>query len=146
MSGSHCDRTRWTRVLSCLAVSLLVTGCSDGPTTPGTESSASFVESASLEAASLSGAVVLLIDEESIGKDNEPNSFSDSDVNEGEAGIGVRGQLPYFAANVENQITLYTGEVEDEGWFVLKTIPSSWDEAGPTGEVELGVGVSLLGG
>ena len=41
-------------------------------------------------------------------------------------------RLRYFATHVGEIITLYTGEVEDEGWFELRTIPNSWVTAGPT--------------
>ena len=79
-------------------------------------------------------AAFLVIDEESIDNGNEPNFFSDVDVNDDIADIGLRTQLPFFAANVGATITLHTGEVGDEGWFALKTIPDSWDTAGPTGD------------
>lgn len=77
-------------------------------------------------------AVVLVIDEESIDNGNEPNDFSDVDVNDQLAEVGVRTPLAYFQANVGREITLYTGEVGDEGWHALKTIPASWRSAGPT--------------
>ena len=76
--------------------------------------------------------VFLVIDEDSIDNDNPPNFFSDVDVNDDIAEIGVRTQLPFFAANVGNTITLHTGEVGDEGWFALKTVPDSWVGAGPS--------------
>ena len=75
--------------------------------------------------------IFLVIDEDSIDNGNPPNFFSDVDVNDDIADIGLRTQLPFFAANVGNIITLHTGEVGDEGWFALKTIPDSWDAAGP---------------
>ena len=53
-------------------------------------------------------------------------------MNDDIADIGLRTQLPFFAANVGNAITLHTGEVGDEGWFALKTIPDAWTDAGPT--------------
>ncbi len=65
---------------------------------------------------------------------NPPNFFSDVDVNDHIADIGLRTQLPFFAANVGKTITLYTGQVGDEGWFAPKTIPASWAAAGPTGD------------
>ena len=74
----------------------------------------------------------LVIDEDSIGKGNAPNFFSDTDVNDHIADIGVRGQLPFFAANVGSTVALHTGEVGDEGWFAPKTIPDSWNSAGST--------------
>ncbi len=78
--------------------------------------------------------VVLVIDEDSLGKDQDPNQFSSSQVNEDNADIGVRTPLPVFAANIGQTFTLYTGEVGDEGWFALKTIPSSWGSTGPTAD------------
>ncbi|MGM0391786.1 MAG: hypothetical protein ACQEQB_08565 [Bacteroidota bacterium] len=78
-------------------------------------------------------AVVLVIDEESIDNGNEPNNFSESDVNDNLAEIGLRQTLRYFRDNIGDEIVLYTGQVGDEGWFTLKTIPDSWETAGPTG-------------
>jgi len=78
--------------------------------------------------------IFLVIDEESIDNGNPPNFFSDVDVNDDIADIGERAQLPFFAANVGQTIRLHTGEVGDEGWFALNTIPESWDDAGPTAD------------
>lgn len=80
-----------------------------------------------------SSAVFLLIDEESIDNGNEPNNFTAIDVNDQLATVGLRTQLKYFKDNVGKTINLYTGEVGDEGWHALITIPSSWINAGPTG-------------
>ena len=80
------------------------------------------------------GGVFLIIDEDSIDNGNPPNFFFAADVNDLIAEIGVRSQLPFFAANVGATITLHTGEVGDEGWFAPKSIPASWDAAGPTGD------------
>lgn len=76
--------------------------------------------------------VFLVIDEDSIDNGNEPNNFSDTDVNDQIAKIGQRNQLKFFQENVGKTIELYTGEVGDEGWFALKTIPNRWVNAGPT--------------
>ena len=76
--------------------------------------------------------VFLVIDEDSIDNGNEPNNFSATEVNDQIAEIGLRTQLKYFKDNVGKTINLYTGEVGDEGWFAVKTIPSSWSSAGPT--------------
>ena len=77
-------------------------------------------------------ATFLIIDEDSIDNGSPPNFFFDFDVNDGIAAIGLRAPLPGFAgANVGTEITLYTGEVGDEGWFTLKTIPESWAAADP---------------
>lgn len=77
-------------------------------------------------------AVLLLIDEDSIDNGNEPNNFSETDVNDQIARIGLRDQLRYFRENEGKTIDLYTGQVGDEGWFALKTIPNTWVNAGPT--------------
>ncbi len=79
-----------------------------------------------------SSPVFLLIDEESIDNGNEPNNFSATDVNDQLARVGLRQQLRYFQDNVGKTIDLYTGQVGDEGWYAIKTIPSSWISTGPT--------------
>ncbi|MBP6687141.1 MAG: hypothetical protein KA160_04715, partial [Lacibacter sp.] len=76
--------------------------------------------------------VFLVIDEESIDNGNEPNNFSETDVNDQIARIGQRQILRYFKDNIGKTITLFSGEVGDEGWHALKTIPSTWKTAGPT--------------
>lgn len=80
-----------------------------------------------------SGAVLLVIDEDSIDNGNPPNSFSDVQVNDQMAEVGVRAPLRYFRDNVGRTIHLFTGDVGDEGWHAMRTIPSSWRSAGPTG-------------
>ncbi len=77
-------------------------------------------------------AVFLVIDEESIDNGNPPNDFSDVDVNDQLAEVGLRDQLRFFRENIGGTIDLFTGEVGDEGWHALRTIPSSWRDAGPT--------------
>ena len=79
-----------------------------------------------------SSPVFLIIDEESIDNGNEPNNFSANDVNDQLATVGLRQQLRYFQNNIGKTIDLYTGQVGDEGWHALKTIPSSWIGTGPT--------------
>lgn len=76
--------------------------------------------------------VFILIDEDSIDNGNEPNDFSETDVNDQLAEVGQRQPLEYFQTNIGEEIELYTGQVGDEGWFALTTIPSSWISAGPT--------------
>ncbi|MFD2202915.1 hypothetical protein [Shivajiella indica] len=76
--------------------------------------------------------VFLVIDEDSIDNVNEPNNFSETDVNDQLATIGLREQLKYFRENVGKTIELYTGQVGDEAWFAIKTIPNTWRNAGPT--------------
>ncbi|MDX9710620.1 MAG: hypothetical protein RBT64_13800 [Trichloromonas sp.] len=79
-----------------------------------------------------SSSVLLVIDEDSIDNGNPPNDFSETDVNDQIASIGLRINLRYFQENIGKEIDLYTGQVGDEGWFALKTIPDSWKSAGPT--------------
>lgn len=76
--------------------------------------------------------VLLAIDEESIDNGNKPNNFSERDVNDHIARLNQRQTLSYFKNNVGKSIVLYTGEVGDEGWHAIKTIPNSWINAGPT--------------
>lgn len=76
--------------------------------------------------------VFLLIDEESIDNGNEPNNFSETDVNDQLATIGLRTQLKYFKENAGKTIYLYSGQIGDEGWHAPTTIPMSWKNAGPT--------------
>jgi hypothetical protein len=76
--------------------------------------------------------IFLLIDEDGIDNDGPPNNFTSADINDQIAALGLRTQLPYFAANVSETIELYTGQVGDEGWFALTTIPESWHNTGPT--------------
>jgi len=79
-------------------------------------------------------AIFLLIDEDSIDNGNPPNFFSDVQVNDDMADIGLRTELRFFDQNPGETITLNTGEVGDEGWFAPKTILQSWTDAGPTGD------------
>jgi hypothetical protein len=82
--------------------------------------------------ADATAAVFLAIDEESIDNGNPPNDFSDVEVNDQIAEVGLREQLAFFRANIGATIDLFTGQVGDEGWHALRTIPSSWRGAGPT--------------
>ncbi|MBK7871923.1 MAG: hypothetical protein IPJ74_15210 [Saprospiraceae bacterium] len=77
-------------------------------------------------------AVFLIIDEDSIDNGNPPNNFSETDVNDQLAELGLRIPLRYFQENIGKTIDLFTGEVGDEGWHALKTIPGSWKTTGPT--------------
>lgn len=105
---------------SLFLLSFLIFSCSsddnegDGPQGPGDAS-----------------AIFILIDEDSVDNGNAPNYFSDIDVNDHLASVGLRQQLNYFKNNVGQTIDLYTGSVGDEGWFAMKSIPSSWKTAGP---------------
>lgn len=85
------------------------------------------------EGFSNSTAVFLIIDEGSIDNGNPPNDFSANDVNDQLARIGLREPLRFFENNVGREIDLFTGQVGDEGWFAIRTIPNSWISTGPTG-------------
>jgi hypothetical protein len=76
--------------------------------------------------------ILLVLDEESIDNGNEPNRFSEVDVNDQLATVGQRRTLEYFKRNVGKVIDLHSGQVGDEGWFSLRTIPNNWVNAGPT--------------
>lgn len=76
-------------------------------------------------------AVLLVIDEESIDNGNPPNNFSETDVNDPLAEVGIREPLLFFKERIGDTLELFTGDVGDEGWHALKTIPSSWIIAGP---------------
>jgi hypothetical protein len=78
-------------------------------------------------------AVFLLIDEDSIDNGLGPNDFSETDVNDDLASVGLRQQLRFFADNVGQTIDLYSGQVGDEAWFALTNAPNTWINAGPTG-------------
>jgi len=99
------------------------TGNSGSDGTGGTTGSA---------AASAANPILLVIDEESIDNGNPPNNFSDVDANDQLATLGLRRQLAFFAANTGRTIDLFTGQVGDEGWFALRTIPNSWRRTGPS--------------
>jgi hypothetical protein len=77
-------------------------------------------------------AVFLFIDEDSIDNGNEPNNFSEQDVNDPLATLGLRTTLKYFKDNVDEEINLNTGAVGDEGWYAIGSIQASWKSAGPT--------------
>jgi hypothetical protein len=78
--------------------------------------------------------VFLVLDEEVLKPGEAPNYFSESDLNAKDAEIGVRTPLPFFAsaANQGAELTLYSGQVGDEGWFAVTQIPEPWASAGPT--------------
>lgn len=76
--------------------------------------------------------ILLVIDEDAIDNGNPPNNFSAVDVNDQDATVGYRKPLEYFTNHIGETITLYSGEVGDEAFFALKTIPDSWKSAGPT--------------
>lgn len=81
------------------------------------------------------GGIFLVIDSSSIDNGSPPNFFSDVEINDTLATVGLRSPLPAFSgAAVGTQLSLWTGEVGDEGWFALKSVPDSWALAGPTGD------------
>lgn len=79
-----------------------------------------------------SEAILMAIDEESIDNGNAPNYFSETDVNDQIASLSQRQTLRYFRENVGKTITLFSGDVGDEAFHAIKTIPTSWINAGPT--------------
>lgn len=92
-------------------------------------------------------AVLLAIDEDAIDNGNEPNYFTEIDVNDQISALGQRATLRYFNDHVGDTIALFSGEVGAEGWHAIKTIPNSWINAGPTnkGAINFLVGGPGLG-
>jgi hypothetical protein len=120
---------------------ILLAACNDGSASlTGTDAAA--FDASTLEAPSIfsatpmssvaAGPVFVILDESTISNGNEPNDFSDVDVNDDIAQLGQRRVLRYFAANVGRTDSLYAGETGDEGFHVLKQIPAAWRTAGPT--------------
>jgi hypothetical protein len=109
--------------VSCLMLSLA--SCQKDATYPDASAEATASADDNINIANAdAGSVFLVIDEESIDNGNPPNNFSSTAVNDNIAGIGQRATLAYFKNNVGKTITLYSGEVGDEGWHALKTIPT----------------------
>ncbi len=119
--------------VACCSVLLLLNACKKEIDLPA-EASAINNPSAesSGEAARSAGSILIAIDEESIDNGNQPNNFSETDVNDQIASLRQRQTLRYFQNNVGRTITLFSGEVGDEGWHAIKTIPAAWRTAGPT--------------
>ena len=78
--------------------------------------------------------MLLVLDRDAIDNGTAPNSFSPADVNDDIAAVGQRQPLRFFAANVGRSLTLHSGTVGNEGWFALRSVPSTWGSAGPTAD------------
>jgi hypothetical protein len=116
------------KIIATLLIALTTTGCAKEnivayepstsgnplPQTPGT------------------GALLLIIDEDCIDNGTQPNNFSDVDVNDHLATVGLRQPLSWFRSHAGKVINLYTGDVGDEGLHAVTAIPASWKIAGPT--------------
>lgn len=124
----------FTRSASALPLLALLVAACGGDSATGVDAQAGVVVTISpgVVTGSASGSVFLVIDEESLDNGNPPNNFSETDVNDQLAGLGVRTPLRYFQQNIGREIDLFTGQVGDEGWHALKTIPTSWRTTGPT--------------
>jgi hypothetical protein len=84
------------------------------------------------------GAVLLIIDEDSIDNGihfnasgglitpDGPDFFGNLDVNDDKPSHTQRDVLRYFAQNVGRTITVKTGQTGDEGWFAPNCIPAKW--------------------
>jgi hypothetical protein len=131
MKASTMKKSKWV-FAACLSVFGLVSCQKEVLSEASANSVANETGNLDQGASNLSESVFLVIDEESIDNGNQPNNFSETDVNDQLARIGLRQTLRYFKNNIGKEITLYTGEVGDEGWHALKTIPTSWKNAGPT--------------
>jgi hypothetical protein len=73
-------------------------------------------------------ACFLVLDSDAIDNGGAPNNFTASQVNDDIKSLSQRAFLRFFnlASNFGTQINLFSGQVGDEGWFALKTIPASW--------------------
>jgi len=105
------------------------TGSANFPTTAGAFDT-SFNGVQDVFIAKIAGVALLVIDKDGIDDKRPPNFFSETQVNDDVAALGVRAQLRFFRDQIGQTITLPAGEVGDEGWFALKTIPQSWAQAG----------------
>ena len=124
-------KKRNVSVLSALLAAMVLVSC-QGDLDLLNDDGSSEGESHNDGGSNANGAVFLLIDEESIDNGTPPNNFSETDVNDQLASLDQRSTLRYFQQNIGRQIDLFSGEVGDEGWFAIKTIPNSWIQAGPT--------------
>jgi hypothetical protein len=77
-------------------------------------------------------AVFLVLDEEAIDNGSPPNFFTALAVNDAIASPSQRSFLAYFndSNNFGTEIDLYSGQVGEEGWFALETIPATWGANG----------------
>ena len=70
------------------------------------------------------------------GKGDNGQPFTDSDVNDNIAKVGLRTPLSFFnnPANFGRKIVIRSGQVGDEALFAPKVIPDSWRDTGPTND------------
>ena len=126
------QKARMLQVMA-MGILLFLTACQKEIETTGYLNEENNLTAESTPDATQAGTSILLaIDEESIDNGNAPNNFSESDVNDQIASLSQRKTLRYFQDNIGKTITLYSGEVGDEGWHAITTIPGSWKTAGPT--------------
>jgi hypothetical protein len=71
-----------------------------------------------------------------MGTATNPRPFTASDLNEDLSVIGQRAPLRFFnnPANFGRVIVIRSGQVGDEGFFALETIPNTWRTAGPSAD------------
>jgi hypothetical protein len=107
--------------------------------TPSGLTSANYLITFEAGVYAINGAYFVFLDEDVIRKGSPPfgftaPSFTDADVNESKARIGQRDPLAWFgaSANYGRVIDLPSGQVGDEGWFALTSLPPRWASAGPT--------------
>jgi hypothetical protein len=77
--------------------------------------------------------LLLLLDRSAIDYGPDPHAIPAQAANVDIADIGLRDQLPYFAARVATSVTLPGGAAESPGWFAVRTVPGGWaSDAGLT--------------
>ena len=71
-------------------------------------------------------AVLILLDRDALDHGPPPHPIPGEAVNDLIASVGVRDQLPYFAANIGQPLTLLGCQHGSDGWFALTNIQPGW--------------------
>ena len=68
--------------------------------------------------------IVLLLDQNAIAVNKQPNYFVSADINANIASVGVRDPLPYFMKHEGQNVVLPGGPAGREGWFATGPMPA----------------------
>jgi hypothetical protein len=77
---------------------------------------------------------MLVLDRDALSKHNPPDEVTRQELNLDKGEVGLRVQIPFFAARPGQTFTLGAGIAGNEGWFGLNTAPATWVAAGPTAD------------
>jgi hypothetical protein len=102
----------------------------DFPTTPGSFQVAYAGSRDAYVTKFALGPVLLVIDKDGIDDGKAPAFFSPPQVNNDVSAVGVRAALRFFRDRLGQTVVLPSGEIGQEGWYALRTIPASWTQAG----------------